>query len=216
MDGFRQKPARTAKELGNEIDLLHQGMNKLADNDRMVYNHVAQASQATAVRLQEFGSSLNMVAFNLKCLVDFLDSKGILVKSELTAYIEQSTKTLLEDIEKADDEKNGVVLVDAPVARGNVVCVNITDAKDLVTKEEVQQLELRNVIAYIPVEGEGESNLPYGKLLDGLDSAILGLKAGESKTIDIFTLPSDFFIEEFRDKKVSLKIEVIKVKAKVA
>jgi hypothetical protein len=172
-------------QLSNIIEALHAGRQQDSSKFNTIYDVLLDL---------EMSINATSKALNDKNIVNITDIGD--AKKELQ-------REYKEAVEKQFDEKNGLTVVDKPVENGLSVLIKVDafdDSGVKLDKLSVEKLFINSV-------GGGE-------LIPVVESELIGMKAGESKTFDK-VLGEDFnVIPELKDKTIKFTLFVYSVKEK--
>lgn len=155
---------------------------------------------------------------NPKLDVEKLDEKGVTLTITTAVYPEvklgayKDIKIAKEDVKVTASEVNGaikdmqeksarMVKVDRPAKNGDEVIIDFVGKKD--------------GVAFDGGTAKGyELKLGSGAFIPGFEDQLVGIKAGENKTINV-TFPKDYPAEELADKPRTFDVECHEVREKV-
>lgn len=141
---------------------------------------------------------------------------------EFSAVFEVYPEFALGDLSGAEVERPVLEVTDAEVDHTLEVLrkqrVRYVDADRAAQKEDRVVIDFLGTKEGVPFEGGQGSNYPFvlgkGMMLEAFESAVEGMKAGESKTFDL-TFPADYFAKDLAGVPVQFKVDVKQVMAPV-
>lgn len=204
VEGFRKGNAPkklAAKQVGGER-ILSEAVNMVA-NDAFTFGIVENKIEPVArptldvEAISEDGATL---LFNIvvKPDVKLGDYKGLKVEDEAVIVTDEE---VAEQLEKIRQENAELHLKEDAIVNGDTAVIDFEGFKDGVAFEG----------------GKGENySLEIGSnsFIPGFEEALIGLKAGEEKDIDV-TFPESYQVEDLAGKPVVFKVKVHEVKEKV-
>ena len=124
--------------------------------------------------------------------------KGLKVKKE---EVKVSKKEIDEEINRMREQYAEVVLKEGKIQKGDTAVIDFEGFKD--------------GVAFSGGKGENYPlEIGSNTFIPGFEDALIGLKSGESKDIDL-TFPEDYPSEELKGAKVVFKVTVHEVKSRV-
>ncbi len=115
--------------------------------------------------------------------------------------VKVTAKDVEEEIEKAKKQYADLEVKDGKIENGDVAVIDYEGFKD-----------------GKPFDGGKAENysleIGSGSFIPGFEEALIGLKKGDSKDIDL-TFPKDYFEDDLKGKKVVFKVTIKEVKTKV-
>ncbi len=204
VQGFRKGhvPANIAKQHINQQQVLLDAVNEVA-NDAFVAGMLEHEIEPVAQpqldinAMTETELTLKFVV-TVKPEVKLGEYKGIKVEDEDISVSEEEVNETLEAMREQNAEL--VLKEDGEVVDGDTVIMDFEGFKDEVAFEG----------------GKGENyELVIGSnsFIPGFEEAMIGMKAGEEKDLDI-TFPDSYHVEELKGQPVVFKVKVHEIKEK--
>ena len=202
--GFRkgQVPANVARKHINEQELLMDAVNEVA-NDAFVAGILEHAIEPVAqpnLDIEAMTGDTLTLKFNVtvKPEVELGEYKGIKVEDEDITVSDDEVSVTLEEMREANAEL--VIKEDGEVTDGDTVIMDFEGFKDSVAFEG----------------GKGENHelvIGSNSFIPGFEEAMLGMKPGEEKSLDI-TFPDSYHVEELKGEAVVFEVKLHEVKTK--
>lgn len=204
VQGFRKGhvPANIAKQHINQQQVLLDAVNEVA-NDAFVAGMLEHEIEPVAQPQLDI-NAMTETELTLKFIVTVKpevklgEYKGIKVEDEDISVSEEEVNETLEAMREQNAEL--VLKEDGEVVDGDTVIMDFEGFKDEVAFEG----------------GKGENyELVIGSnsFIPGFEEAMIGMKAGEEKDLDI-TFPDSYHVEELKGQPVVFKVKVHEIKEK--
>lgn len=204
VQGFRKGhvPANIAKQHINQQQVLLDAVNEVA-NDAFVAGMLEHEIEPVAQPQLDI-NAMTETELTLKFIVTVKpevklgEYKGIKVEDEDISVSEEEVNETLEAMREQNAEL--VLKEDGEVVDGDTVIMDFEGFKDEVAFEG----------------GKGENyELVIGSnsFIPGFEEAMIGMKAGEEKDLDI-TFPESYHVEELKGQPVVFKVKLHEIKEK--
>ena len=204
IQGFRKghAPKHLAQKQIGQQQLLLEAMNNVA-NEAFVAGMIEQNIEPVAQPQLDIKSmtedELTLIfTVTVKPEVELGEYKGIKIEAE---NIDVTEEDVVEELEKLQEENASLtVLEEGIVENGHTVIIDFEGFKDDVAFEG----------------GKGENytlEIGSNSFIPGFEEALIGMKAGEEKDLDI-TFPDTYHVEELKDQPVVFKVKLHEVKVR--
>lgn len=204
IEGFRkgQAPKKLAAKRVSEQSVFMDAVNLVA-NDAYVQgmvDHKLEPVAQPSLDVEKMSAEELTLVFDIvvKPEVTLGDYKGIKIEAEDTEVTDDDVNAELESLQENNAEL--VVKEDVEIEVGHTVVLDFEGFKDDVAFEG----------------GKGENySLEIGSnsFIPGFEEALVGLKSGDEKAIDL-TFPENYHVDELKGQPVVFKVKVHEVKAR--
>lgn len=202
--GFRkgQVPANVARKHISEQQLLLDAVNEVANEAFVagIMEHEVEPVAQPALDIQAMTSDSLTLKFNVtvKPVVELGEYKGIKIEAEDISVTDEEVEATLNEMREANAEL--VLKEDGEVVDGDTVIMDFEGFKDSVAFEG----------------GKGENHelvIGSNSFIPGFEEAMIGMKAGEEKSLDI-TFPDTYHVEDLKGQAVVFEVKLHEIKTK--
>ncbi len=208
LKGFRKGKAPLAM-----VEQIYRPQIESEALNRFVQDEFYKAIQESELRVVGY-PSLENVQYKAGESVSFDAIVEIFPEVEIKPYdnlefTQEKVEVSDDDVEKmkkqfleSKAEEKAIEDKDVALANGHFAIFNFEGEKEDGTRPENMKGE------------EFKLEIGSGQFIPGFEEGMLGMKAGDKKTIEV-TFPSDYHAEELKDAKVKFHIELLEIKEKV-
>ena len=206
IEGFRkgQAPKKLAAKKVSEQAVMMDAINLVANDAYLagILEHAIEPVAQPSLDVEKMSQEELTLLFDLtvKPEVELGEYKGIEIEAEDTTVTDEELNAELDRLLEHHAELVLVEAEDAVVENGNTVVIDFEGFKD----EEAFE------------GGKGENyNLEIGSnsFIPGFEEAIIGMKSGEEKDIEL-TFPETYHVEELKGQDVVFKVVLHEIKVR--
>ena len=202
--GFRkgQVPANVARKHINEQQLLLDAVNEVANEAFVagILEHEVEPVSQPQLDIESMTNDSLTLKFSvtIKPEVELGEYKGIYIEDQDVTVSDDEVAETLKEMQEANADL--VIKEDGEVVDGDTVIIDFEGFKD--------------GIAFDGGKGENhELVIGSNSFIPGFEEAMLGMKTGEEKSLDI-TFPDSYHVEELKGQPVVFEVKLHEIKTK--